>query len=355
MTTQLRSIDGDGHIMELMGTTLPDYLEEPYLSRMRADREAWQGMGATFAWRPSDCWDRNLGTSLFKGHGNRPDEWLAQLDAGPLDAAVLYPSFLLLIGAAYDADWSVALCRAFNQWVADEFVAKGEGRLHAVGVIPPQDPEEAAKEVARISSLGLVAAMIPSDGPHLLGTRQFDPVWRAAEANDLAVAVHAAGTQLSGRGAFPKFIQTHTFNHPASVLGQFTSMMFEGVFSRFADLRVGFLEVGATWVPWYVDRMDEEYELRGAVEAPALGAKPSDIVRPGGNVFFGLESEERLLGATLALIGDTAMYASDWPHWDNDYPESLRHILGRADLTDAMRADVLGNAAERFYGRSLVP
>lgn len=355
MTTQLRSIDGDGHIMELMGTTLPDYLEEPYLSRMRADREAWQGMGATFAWLPSDCWDRNLGTSLFKGHGNRPDEWLAQLDAGPLDAAVLYPSFLLLIGAANDADWSVALCRAFNQWVADEFVAKGEGRLHAVGVIPPQDPEEAAKEVARISSLGLVAAMIPSDGPHLLGTRQFDPVWRAAEANDLAVAVHAAGTQLSGRGAFPKFIQTHTFNHPASVLGQFTSMMFEGVFSRFADLRVGFLEVGATWVPWYVDRMDEEYELRGAVEAPALGAKPSDIVRPGGNVFFGLESEERLLGATLALIGDTAMYASDWPHWDNDYPESLRHILGRADLTDAMRADVLGNAAERFYGRSLVP
>jgi hypothetical protein len=173
--THLRSIDGDGHIMELMGTTLPDYLEEPYVSRMRADREVWQGMGATFAWLPSDCWDRNLGTTLFKGHGNRPDEWLAQLDAGPLDAAVLYPSFLLLIGAASDADWSVALCRAFNQWVADEFVAKGEGRLHAVGVLPPQDPEEAAKEVARVASLGLVAAMIPSDGPHLLGARPFDP------------------------------------------------------------------------------------------------------------------------------------------------------------------------------------
>ena len=121
----------------------------------------WEGMGATFPWLPSDCWDRNLGSELFKGHGNRPDEWLAQLEHGPLDAAVLYPSFLLLIGATYDPDWSIALCRAFNQWVADEFVAKGEGRLHCVGVLPPQDPDEAAKELAHVRALGLVAGDDP--------------------------------------------------------------------------------------------------------------------------------------------------------------------------------------------------
>jgi predicted TIM-barrel fold metal-dependent hydrolase len=353
--SSLRAIDGDGHLMELMGTTLPDYLEEPYLSRSRADRAMWDGVGATFPWLPSDCWDRNLGSELFKGRGNRPEEWLEQLERGPLDAAVLYPSFLLLIGAAYDPDWSIALCRAFNQWVADEFVAKGEGRVHCVGVLPPQDPEEAAKELAHVHALGLVAAMIPADGPHLLGSARFDAVWRAAEAHNVPIAVHAAGTHLSGHGAFPKFIQTHTFNHPASVLAQFTSMMFEGVFTRFPELRVAFLEVGATWVPWYVDRMDEEFEMRGAAEAPALTAKPSEIVRPGGNVFFGLESDERLLGATLELIGDTAMYASDWPHWDNEYPGSLHRIFERTDLTDEMRANVLASAAERFYGRSLVP
>jgi len=114
-----RAIDGDGHLMELMGTTLPDHLEEPYLSRSRADRAMWDGVGATFPWLPSDCWDRNLGSELFKGRGNRPEDWLEQLERGPLDAAVLYPSFLLLIGAAYDPDWSIALCRAFNQWVAE--------------------------------------------------------------------------------------------------------------------------------------------------------------------------------------------------------------------------------------------
>ena len=314
----------------------------------------WEGMGATFPWLPSDCWDRNLGSELFKGHGNRPDEWLAQLEQGPLDAAVLYPSFLLLIGAAYDPDWSIALCRAFNQWVADEFVAKGDGRLHCVGVLPPQDPEEAAKELAHVRSLGLVAAMIPSDGPHLLGSRRFDAVWRAAEANDVPIAVHAAGTHLSGRSSFPKFIQTHTFNHPASVLAQFTSMMFEGVFTRFPDLRVAFLEVGATWVPWYVDRMDEEFEMRGAVEAPA--SPPSRVMSrsPVATCSSG-SSPTSACSARRSSSSATPRCTRATGRTGTTYPRSLRRVPSVADLTDEMRANVLADAAERFYGRSLVP
>ena len=70
----------------------------------------------------------------------------------------------------------------------------------------------------------------------------------------------------------------------------------------------------------------------------------------GGNIFFGLEAEERLLGPTLELIGDDLfMYASDWPHWDGDYPESLHEVQRRKDLTKTQRANVLGGAAERFY------
>jgi predicted TIM-barrel fold metal-dependent hydrolase len=38
------------------------------------------------------------------------------------------------------------------------------------------------------------------------------------------------------------------------------------------------------------------------------------------------------------------MYASDWPHWDGDYPRSLFEIQQREDLTEEQRQ------AERFYG-----
>jgi predicted TIM-barrel fold metal-dependent hydrolase len=45
------------------------------------------------------------------------------------------------------------------------------------------------------------------------------------------------------------------------------------------------------------------------------------------------------------------MYASDWPHWDGDYPNSLFELQQRQDLTEEQRHGVLYRAAERFYGR----
>jgi hypothetical protein len=44
------------------------------------------------------------------------------------------------------------------------------------------------------------------------------------------------------------------------------------------------------------------------------------------------------------------MYASDWPHWDGDYPHSLFEMRQRKDLTEEQRHGVLCRAAARFYG-----
>ncbi len=346
-----RRVDGDGHLMEFFGTTLVEHLEEPWRSRVRDSAAVWAPTPAsTFPWFPGDCWDRNHGADLFKGKGNTAQDWLAQLDAGPLDVAVLYPSFFLQIGAVYDREWPVAACRAYNSWVAAEIVGRGDGRLQAMAVLAPQDPSAAADELRRAVGLGLVGGLMPADSPAQYGDAAFDALYATAQELDVPLAVHASGTHMAGGKAFPRFVQTHSFNHPAAIIGQLTSMMFEGVFCRFPDLRVGFLECGATWVPWYLDRMDEEYEARGAWEAPQLTRRPSELVGPGSNLFFGLEAEERLLGPALELIGaDSAMYASDWPHWDGDYPKSLHELAERPDLTDEQREGVLHAAADRFY------
>jgi hypothetical protein len=70
-----------------------------------------------------------------------------------------------------------------------------------------------------------------------------------------------------------------------------------------------------------------------------------------GNLFVGLESGERRLRPTREIVGDdTVMYASDWPHWDNEYPKSLAEVRERPDLTNAQRGGVLSGSARRFYG-----
>ena len=49
------------------------------------------------------------------------------------------------------------------------------------------------------------------------------------------------------------------------------------------------------------------------------------------------------------LGSDFIMFASDYPHWDGDWPESTRHLRTRADIADADRAKIAGENATRFY------
>ena len=344
--TRVRAIDADGHVSE-SASRLLEHLEPPY-------RDYYATGGVL---RPSDAAPRNLGTKLARGRGNSREAWLEMMALGDLETAIVYPTGGLGVGFIKDPDFAVAYCRAYNAWLANEMVQPSAGLL-GVAVLAPQEPAEAAKELRRIKQeLHLTAAMLPADGISLLGHRSFDVLYSAAQELDVPVSIHASGSWLAdafnGASLFPKFIQAHTVSHPFGILRQFTSMMFEGVFQRFPSARFAFLECGGTWVPWWLDRMDEEWEHRGADEAPGLTRKPSSLVHEGGNIFFGCEAAERLLGATLNAIGDdTIMYASDWPHWDGDYPNSLMEMRAREDLTENQRLKVLRGAAQRFYGLS---
>ena len=44
------------------------------------------------------------------------------------------------------------------------------------------------------------------------------------------------------------------------------------------------------------------------------------------------------------------MYASDYPHWDGDWPHSTKHLRGRSDIGETSRAKIAGGNATRFYG-----
>ena len=75
-------------------------------------------------------------------------------------------------------------------------------------------------------------------------------------------------------------------------------MMFDGVPVRFPELTLAFLEAGSGWVPYFLQRMDEEWEKRGHAEAKLLTKSPTDYVR-GGRIYFSCEADEPLLPQAL--------------------------------------------------------
>ena len=140
------------------------------------------------------------------------------------------------------------------------------------------------------------------------------------------------------------FAEVHAYAFPAGLLLQFTSMICQGITVRFPNLRIAFLEIGATWLPYYLDRLNEHWEMRGEYEMPLLKNSPSETVK-AANIWVSLEAGETMLGPTVDYIGaEHLLYASDVPHWDSEFPESLENLWERTDVsTEERMAKYKGN------------
>lgn len=334
-----RVIDADGHVTETA-----DQLNA-YLGGVRGH---FQGHRLTY---PQDGWDRSLGGKL----GTRASDaatWLRAMDEGEMETAVLYPTDGLGIGWVREPAWAVALAAAWNDFFFNEFHEQSP-RLRGVALVAPHEPREAAKELRRaVTELGMVGVMLPAVGYRLpLGSRELDPIYEEAQRLGCMVGVHATvrGPHFFGADLFDTFVEVHTMSHAIAQMMQMTSMIYQGVPERFPDLKIAFLEAGCTWAPYWANRMDEEWEKRGEVEAPDCKRKPSDYIR-GGNIYFPVEDGESLVGPAADFLGhDQLFYASDFPHWDHSYPESLRSLAARPDLSADLKRKILADNAARLY------
>src|SRR5438046_1629624 len=66
------------------------------------------------------------------------------------------------------------------------------------------------------------------------------------------------------------------------------------------------------------------------------------------NVMLGIHASGSHLGR--GGVENQSVYASDFPHWDNSYPQSIDEIRDRGDLSDAQKRKILGDNARRLYG-----
>ncbi len=333
-------IDGDGHVTETeeqVRRYLPDRLRAG-----RAHLRAGHGY-----------WDISLGGSLG-GEAKDAETWLRAMDEGGMETAVLFPTSVgLTASLIWEPEVAVEVCRAYNRFMYEEFLSRSP-RLKAAALIPMQDLDAAVDELRRaVTEYGMVGAMLPALGGHPpLGRKEYFPLYEEAQRLDTMVAVHSATQGIHHLGAddFQRFIEVNTYCFPVGLFRHLVSMMFAGVPELFPELRVGWMEGGCGWAPYWLERMDEKWELRGAAEAPELKRPPTEYVRDG-NWYFHTEADEKILPYVMSVIGeDVLFYASDFPHWDSSYPASVDAMLGRTDLSDAAKRKVMRENAMRLYG-----
>jgi len=125
------------------------------------------------------------------------------------------------------------------------------------------------------------------------------------------------------------------------------SIVFSGALDRFPEFKFVLGEAGVTWIPYILDRMDEEYEDR--YHTLKLSMKPSELWRRQG---YSTYQREPSLATMIPLIGeDTIMWGSDYPHPDGIWPDSRKWIAqDLAGVSPAVQKKILCDNAAKLYG-----
>jgi predicted TIM-barrel fold metal-dependent hydrolase len=288
------------------------------------------------------------------------DAWHRIMDREGIERAVCFPTGAGSVVKNQERDWQIAVARACNDHFAREYNARSD-RVHCVGVLPLRDPRAAAVELRRaVTELGLIGfELLTTGAPRGLGDPCYDPIYAEAERLGVVLCIHGTRSWAHevGGDRLSTFTEVHTYAFPAAMLLHFTSVIYQGVPVRFPALKLAFLEIGVSWLPYYLDRMDEHWEKR-AVETPHLDRKPSAVVR-AAPIYFSIEAGESLLPETIAYLGDEHfVYATDIPHWDNEFPASLEALWAHPALSRETRERILYHNARALYGlgaRSAAP
>jgi predicted TIM-barrel fold metal-dependent hydrolase len=246
--------------------------------------------------------------------------------------------------ALHTEDMAAALCRAVNDWVAAEWLARDD-RLRASILVPMQNMDLAVAEIERRAGdprfVGvLVLAML--DQP--LGRRGYWPVYAAAERHRLPLLIHAGGLYRHAPTAtgWPSYhVEDHVLQAQAFD-AQLASLIAEGVFTKFPTLTVVLLESGFTWLPTFIWRMHKIWRGLRA-EVPWVKTSPAEIIRDRVRVSLqpvDAPPDPAMLARTVAHIGGDGMFlfSSDWPHWHDDragwLPEGIPPELARRMLRE---------------------
>jgi uncharacterized protein len=282
------------------------------------------------------------------------DRRLADMDAEGIDVQVLFGGLIIGLSTYDDAGFAADVAHAYNDWLIDKVCGHAPQRLKAVAAVPLQDVDRAVVEMQRAIAKGAVAVTIPP----VLGARNLDdpallPFFEAAGDAGAAVTVHSApGMQVALPAAerFSNYAQVHCLSFPVDQMVALTALAMGGVLDRVPGLRVGFMESGVGWVPYFLHRMHEHREKRPELLPQMTGDVYDHLTR--GQLYFSVEAEETLLSVCVERFGpDAWVYASDYPHWDSDFPGTVDECRAMAEpLGAGVAGQVLGTNAARLYG-----
>jgi predicted TIM-barrel fold metal-dependent hydrolase len=288
--------------------------------------------------------------SDWRPASGKPGSDLALLSKQALDpfhSSLAICNCLYGVQLLFSEDMAAGFAHAVNDWLAREWLDK-EPRLRGSIVVPMQNPELAVEEIERVAPdrrFVQVLLLVMHDMP--LGKRHYWPIYAAAERHGLPIGIHAGSAYrhpVTPLGWPTYYTEDYAAQAPAFQQA-LSSLICEGVFTKFPELKVVLLESGFTWLPAHLWRLTKFWRgLR--MEVPWVDRSPAEIVR--SNVRLTIqpcdappttEAFQRLLEHMQS--DELLLFSTDYPHWQFDgdavLPDGLSRDLVRKIMIDNPR------------------
>jgi predicted TIM-barrel fold metal-dependent hydrolase len=146
-----------------------------------------------------------------------------------------------------------------------------------------------------------------------------------------------------------RFIAAHALGFSWSSILHCTNWLVNGMPERFPKLKTIWVESGLAWIPFLMQRLDNEWMMRSS-EVPLLKKRPSDYMR---EMYYSSQPMEMVdnraaLELTFKMINaETQLcYSSDYPHWDTDLPATIYDL---SFLPEEAKRNILGGNALKLF------
>tara|TARA_B100002003_G_scaffold236435_1_gene252404 strand:+ start:146 stop:1378 length:1233 start_codon:yes stop_codon:yes gene_type:complete len=359
---EITIVDVDAHHYETDDlVAILQYVEDPALRQLALNTLAYRGPGAVMGDQPGfqDMGGRVTrymarkpsGDRIASQGGNREvlqaHQWM---DALSVDYACLFPTPMLLLGMHPQVEMEVQLARAYNRWLVETVLAESD-RLVSMLYLPFNDPEATYRMVQEFAGAkGVTGFMVCSTRYRGVHDNAYMKTYALLEELGLPIGFHAGyywNDPLSSMTN--RFITAHALGFTFFNAVHCANWVVNGLPERFPGLDVIWIESGLAWIPWLMQRLDNEYRMRSS-EAPALKMLPSDYMRRMYYTSQPMEMVENagMLRETFRMIrAETQLlYSSDYPHWDMDLPSTIWDL---PFLDVEQKKNILGRNAQRLF------
>lgn len=289
---------------------------------------------------------------------------LQRLDEHGVDKVMLFPTLGQCVEHLMydDVDMMYRIFRSFNRWLDDQWGFNYQDRIYAPPVIPMLDIDRAIVELEQVLADGARWVCL-RPGP-LYGRSPadpyFDPFWARVNEAGVTVGYHAIGgpspyddmyadawcRPAAEDKAYTANLRQAVFPGEKPIMDTITSLVLGCTFQRFPNVRIASIEMGCTWVQYFMHLLDHAGGLLDRkVEAfgHRITERPSDVFKR--HVWISPFPEEDVVGLARLVGVDHVLMGSDWPHPEGnhvpiEYAECLEG-MDAADVRKIMRENAL--------------